>query len=74
MKKNESNDPNSPGLQPAAELQDEAEPASHSDKKPVFSLSQLRITPPQTPEDIRRAMAEGRFAEMTLRQAGCDED
>jgi transcriptional regulator with XRE-family HTH domain len=41
---------------------------------PIFSTSQLRITPPSTPEDIRRRIAEGRFAEMTPRQAGFDED
>lgn len=37
---------------------------------PIFYASQLKITPRRTPEDIRRAMAEGRFAEM----GGDDED
>lgn len=44
------------------------------DELPIFSASQLRITPPRTPEDIRRAMSEGRFAEMTPHQAGYDDD
>jgi hypothetical protein len=41
-------------------------------KKPVFYASSLKVTPPRTAEDIRRAMAEGRFAEMTPHQAGID--
>ncbi len=40
----------------------------------IFCASQLRITPRRTPEDIRRAMSEGRFAEMTPNLAGYDED
>jgi hypothetical protein len=44
------------------------------DEKPIFSASQLRITPPRTPEQIRRLMAEGRFAEITPRQAGYDDE
>ena len=39
----------------------------------VFCLSQLQATPPRTPEDIRRLMAAGRFAEMTPGQAGDDD-
>jgi hypothetical protein len=42
--------------------------------KPVFSLSDLATTPTRTPEQIRRAIAEGRFAEMTPWQAGCDDE
>lgn len=38
--------------------------------KPVFSAEQLQITPRRTTEDIRRAAAEGRVAEMTPDQAG----
>lgn len=34
---------------------------------PVFSASQLRITPPRTAEDIRYDMCEGRVSEMTPR-------
>jgi transcriptional regulator with XRE-family HTH domain len=41
---------------------------------PIFYASQLEITPRRTPEDIRRAMAEGRFAEMNPGLAGYDED
>jgi hypothetical protein len=37
---------------------------------PVFSASQLRVTPKRTAEDIRRDLAERRFAEMTPDQAG----
>jgi hypothetical protein len=38
--------------------------------KPIFSASQLWVTPPRTAEDIRRDLRDGRFAEMTLGQAG----
>jgi hypothetical protein len=38
--------------------------------KPVFSAGQLRVTPPRTPEDIRRDIRDGRFAEMTPGLAG----
>jgi hypothetical protein len=38
--------------------------------KPIFSASQLRVTPPRTAEDIRRDLRDGRFAEMTPGQAG----
>lgn len=41
---------------------------------PIFCASQLRITPRRTPEDIRRAMSDGRFAEMTPDLAGYDDD
>lgn len=41
---------------------------------PIFSASQLRIAPPRRREDIRRAMAEGRFAEMSPGLAGDDDD
>jgi hypothetical protein len=41
-------------------------------EKPIFSASDLRVRPPRTPEDIRRAMSQGRFAEMTAHQAGYD--
>lgn len=44
-------------------------PLSEKGKK-VFSLSQLKETPPRTADDIRRSIAQGRFAEMTLDQAG----
>lgn len=42
--------------------------------RPIFCASQLRITPPQRPEDIRRTLSEGRFAEMTSHLAGYDAD
>lgn len=35
----------------------------------VVSLSDLTSTPPRTPEDIRRAFAEGRVAELKPDQA-----
>jgi hypothetical protein len=38
--------------------------------KPIFSADKLRITPPRTPEDIRRDIREGRVAEMTPSLAG----
>lgn len=38
--------------------------------KPVFSADQLRVTPPRTPEDIRRDILDSRFAEMTPGLAG----
>lgn len=44
------------------------------DEKPIVSASELRITPPRTPEQIRRLIAEGRFAEMTPGQAGIDDE
>jgi hypothetical protein len=45
-------------------------PTEPAGGKRVFSLSQLKPTPPHTTDDIRRLMREGRFAEMTPRQAG----
>jgi hypothetical protein len=42
--------------------------------KPIFSLSQLESRPPQTPEQIKRLIKEGRFSEMSPRQAGYDEE
>lgn len=47
-----------------------AEPASN---KPVFSASKLKLTPPRTTDEIRRKIRAGRFAEMTLDQAGDDD-
>jgi hypothetical protein len=41
--------------------------------KPIFSIENLRNTPPRTPQDIRRAVVEGRFAEMTPHLAGYDD-
>lgn len=41
---------------------------------PIFAAFQLRITPRRTSDDIRRAVAEGRFAEMTSGLAGYDDD
>lgn len=41
---------------------------------PIFSASQLPVTLRRTAQDIRRAMAEGRFAEMTPNLAGDDDD
>ncbi|WP_426174898.1 helix-turn-helix domain-containing protein [Massilia sp. TWR1-2-2] len=41
---------------------------------PIFFASHLRITLPRTPEDVRRAIAEGRFAEMSPGLAGDDDD
>jgi len=38
--------------------------------KPKFSADQLRVTPRRTPEDIRRDVRDGRFAEMTPDLAG----
>jgi len=43
-------------------------------EKPVFYASSLSITPPRTPEQIRRLIAKGRIAEMTPGQAGYDEE
>lgn len=40
----------------------------------IFPVSQLKVTPRRTPEDIRRAIAEGRFAEMTPSLAGYNDD
>jgi hypothetical protein len=37
---------------------------------PVFSASELRITPPRTAADIQRDIREGRVSEMTPGQAG----
>lgn len=34
--------------------------------KPVFSISSLKITKPRTAEDIARAIAQGRVAEVKL--------
>lgn|GEM_PF-993273 len=39
-------------------------------EKPTLSTSQLNETPPRTQEDVRRDVRNGRFAEMTLDQAG----
>jgi hypothetical protein len=41
---------------------------------PIFSTSNLLVTPTRTSEQIRRLIAEGRLAEMTPRQAGVDEN
>lgn len=46
-------------------------PEADRDKE-VFSASQLNETPPRTPEDVRRDVRAGRFAEMTPSQAGDD--
>lgn len=43
-------------------------------KLPIFYATQLRNTPPRTPEDVKRLMAKGRHAEMTPRLAGDDDD
>lgn len=43
---------------------------SGKSSKTVFSLSSLKCTKPRTAEDIARAKAEGRVAEMTPHQAG----
>lgn len=43
-------------------------------EKRTLCASQLKNTPPQTSEEIGRLMAEGRFAEMTPRLAGCDDE
>lgn len=40
-----------------------------SDKR-IFSLTNLKITPPRTSDDIRRAILQGRFAEMTPHLVG----
>ncbi|MES4787578.1 MAG: hypothetical protein C4294_19285, partial [Nitrospiraceae bacterium] len=57
---------------PEAEQQFAGDVPEH--ELPIFCASQLRITPRRTPEDIRRAMSEGRFAEMTPNLAGYDDD
>lgn len=44
------------------------------DQRRTVLVSSLQETPPHSPEQIRRLFAEGRFAEMTPRQAGCDEE
>jgi hypothetical protein len=49
------------------EFDKEVVPASEANK-PVFSASQLSITPPQTDDDIRRLIAEGRVAEMKVEE------
>jgi hypothetical protein len=49
-------------------------PTAPLSTKRVFSASQLKHTLPQTVDDIRRLMRKGRFAEMTPRQAGDDDD
>lgn len=54
---------------PAPGFDKEVVPASEA-HKPVFSTSNLAISPPQTDDDIRRLLAEGRFAEMTPEMAG----
>lgn len=43
-----------------------------SDKR-IFSLTNLESTPPRTTEDIRRAIVQRRFAEMTPHLAGDDD-
>ena len=53
--------------QPRAD--NELVPASDA-AKPLFSASQLRVTPHRTAEDIQRDIRDGRFAEMTPGQAG----
>jgi hypothetical protein len=47
----------------------EVVPASQA-AKPVYSASRLKIMPARTAADIRRAIAEGRVAEMTPDLAG----
>jgi hypothetical protein len=56
-----------------AQLDKEVVPPSEANK-PVFSVASLALTPVQTAEDIRKAIAEGRVAEMTPHQAGFDLD
>lgn len=53
--------------QPRAD--NELVPASDA-AKPLFSASQLRVTPHRTAEDIQRDIRDERFAEMTPGQAG----
>lgn len=53
----------------AAVVSKEVVPASEA-QKPVFSTSDLAITPAPTADDIRRSIAEGRIAEMTPDLAG----
>lgn len=43
-------------------------------KLPSFYATQLRNTPPRTPEDVKRLMAQGRYAEMNPRLAGDGDD
>ncbi|WP_426340750.1 hypothetical protein ACN9MZ_02505 [Pseudoduganella sp. S-14] len=54
------------------------EPITHDvapkNQLPVFCTSQLEITPPRTPEQIRSLIAAGRFAEMTRHQTGLVDD
>lgn len=47
-------------------------PAADANKR-VVSVDQLQITPARTAEDIRRAVREGRFAEMTPGLAGAED-
>lgn len=44
-----------------------------ADGRKVFSAAKLELTPPRTADDIKRHRREGRFAEMTPRQAGIDD-
>lgn len=44
-----------------------------TDDKRTFSLSQLKHTQPRSVDDIRKRIREGRFAELTPRQAGIDD-
>lgn len=52
-----------------SDAQKEVIPATEA-SKPIFSASELKITPQRTVADIRRSMAEGRIAEMTPDLAG----
>lgn len=55
---------------PLADLHEAAARDIPNRELPIFSVSQLEITPRRTPEDIRRAIAEGRIAELTPGLAG----
>ena len=44
------------------------------DQRRTVLVSSLQETRPHSPEQIRRLFAEGRFAEMSPRQAGCDDE
>lgn len=49
------------------------EPTRAAGERRVVCASQLKPTPPRTADDIRKLMRQGRVAEMTPRQAGCDD-
>jgi hypothetical protein len=58
-------------LLPAPQTEVDKEIVSPSeDNKSVFSMSSLKETPKRSVEDIQRAFAQGRFAELTPDQAG----